>query len=949
MERNYDSVGHLQEEHSAAVGYDEGSEEDEPYECEFCDDDDEEPCEDPVPKQDKVNEERPCHGPAVPENVDTSDEEPFEMELCSDEGDGEHDSLHSEPHTNRVPSSQNICRKRLYEVEPCHDLKKEQNNRHPNQDLRCTNYVQEDVLMQGEKETKPFKKRLSVKFAADVSCYTYNSESFAAAKLEKKKAQVDDQEKHLCKGSEQPVSLPQDDGRLKKGDATNLFVGNLPPSVSSHKLIELFLPFGRIVRSRVMDDCFTGLSKGYGFVKYADPRSAAEAIKRMNGRTVTGNMLEVRVADAPSSGSKSYVNDVSVTDHQPRKEMGLSDLYVSNLPLHMNTDMLLDLFKPYGQVTSAKVARDYTTGLSKGYGFVKYSDPRDAAYAVVQLNGCLFEGKKIEVRVSGIPLRQSSSLVPSHGSSRTMKEIDMTNLYVSNIPTSMNSKKLVELFLPFGKITHARIMEKTNNSCKGYGFIKFEDSQSAAEAVALMNGTLIEGETILVRVAGLSQSASSSVLPDSSPSVTNSTLEINRSRLYITDFPQSMTAEKLINLFMRFGQINKVVMKSEYTLVYYADVLAATEAIKHLDGYLIEGKRLVVKGSQPTPTIAEDHASSQSCSQPMKEIDMANLYVGGVPLAVTCDQLVELFRPFGEIVQARKFHSRWYGMIRYANPSSAAAAIDHMHGYQIGGSTLVVRVAGLPGESKAATNTPTVQMVAGNQQRQIDMANLYVCHLPPYVTTEKLIELFLPCGQITEAKVVVDKVTGVSKGFGFVKFADTHSAAVALTHYNGYPLDGHVLEVRIANVPRSEMISYMAQVYSHFTSLDPSQMAVGVPTSYWPYYYAQSTYATPAEYQGQATEPATAAYQTSQQDGLPESNSVGSIAEKDSSCVSNPIASDHSQLESWTGPPGFEPNAVRKGDAAVTNPPRDHSRSAGWAGPPGFEPHAVKKEAIVMR
>jgi polyadenylate-binding protein len=310
---------------------------------------------------------------------------------------------------------------------------------------------------------------------------------------------------------------------------------------------------------------------------------------------------------------------------------------------------------------------------------------------------------------------------------------------------------------------------------------------------------------------------------------------------------------------------------------------------------------------------------------------------------------VELFRPFGEIVQARRFHSYGYGMVRYANPSSAAAAIDHMHGYHIGGSTLVVRVAGLPGESNAAANTPAVHMVAGNQQRQIDMANLYVCHLPPYVTSEKLIELFLPCGQITQAKVVVDKITGVSKGFGFVRFADSYSAAVALTHMNGYPLDGHVLEVRIANVPRSDMIRYMTHVYSHFASPDPSQMAVGVPTSYWPYYYSESTYAAPAEYQGQGhiinpeSATATAASQTSQCDNLPGSNSVA-VAGKDSSCISKPIASDHSQLQRWTGPPGFEPYATRKEDVMVTNPSQPHSRSAGWAGPPGFEPHAVKKK-----
>ncbi|CAL5024645.1 unnamed protein product [Urochloa decumbens] len=958
-------IGRLEEsdDMSASAGYEEGSEEEEPYEREFYDDDDDEP-----------EDVEHCNGPALPEDEDSSDEKHFKIELCSDEGSGKCGSSHPEPCINLVPDGHNVGRQQLYEAKPCHGqmanrdefvekksnyvqpLKQGQNKTELKQVLRHSSSPQKQVSVAKEKETIPFKKRLSVKFAADVSCYTYSTESFAAPTLEKRKAQSDDQDKHLCKRQEQSFSSPHDGGKLKERDDTNLFVGNLPPSLASHKLIELFLPFGRIVRSRVMDDCFTGLSKGYGFVKYSDPHCASEAIKCMNGRMVEGKMLEVRVANVSSSGSSPSVLAVPKTDHQPTKDMDVGSLYVSNLPLLMDTAKLLDLFVPYGQVTSAKVAMDYTAGISRGYGFVKFSDPHDAEHAVMQLSGHLVEGRKIEVRPSW-------SRVESHAANRTLGEVDMSNLYVCNIPSSMNTAKLVELFLPFGKITHARVLGPANSSSKGYGFVKFADSHCAAEAVASMNGALIDGETILVRVAGLSPSVSSPVLQHSPHSVTNTSPEINKCvglspsvsgpvsqhsphsvtstspeinkcRLYVTNLPQSMTAAKLVSLFMPFGQIDRVVMKVEYSLVLYADMNSATKALKDMDGHLIEGNRLVVKGSEPCPVNAVDSACLQSGSKLIKEIDMANLFVGRVPLAVTCDQLVQLFCPYGEIVQAKKFDAPGYGMIRYANALSAAAAIKHLDGYQIGGSTLAVRVAGLPAESDAA---PT------NAHKQVDMANLYVCHLPPSVTTEKLIELFLPCGQITQAKVVVDKFTGVSKGFGFVKFADAYSAAVAITHMNGYPLEGHVLSVRIAGVQPSDMVSYMAHFYSYFTSPDPSTMAVGIPTSHWPYYhsesaytpyyygesaytpyyYGESSYTIPTMYQGcGTTESATVTDQTSQLEGLPGFEPVGS------SSVPNSVPSDPSQLEGWTGPPGFESHAATKQDATV------------WTGPPGFEPVA---------
>ncbi|KAL0902888.1 hypothetical protein M5K25_028431 [Dendrobium thyrsiflorum] len=79
-------------------------------------------------------------------------------------------------------------------------------------------------------------------------------------------------------------------------DKAKLFVGFLPLSVNTEKLIELFLPFGRLCEAVVIMDRRTGLSKGYGFVKYIDPLSAAEALVQMNGYRVDGKIITVRIA-----------------------------------------------------------------------------------------------------------------------------------------------------------------------------------------------------------------------------------------------------------------------------------------------------------------------------------------------------------------------------------------------------------------------------------------------------------------------------------------------------------------------------------------------------------------------------------------------------------------------------------------------------------------------------
>ncbi|XP_058082497.1 splicing factor-like protein 1 [Magnolia sinica] len=62
------------------------------------------------------------------------------------------------------------------------------------------------------------------------------------------------------------------------------------------------------------------------------------------------------------------------------KDIADSNLYVAYLPQAVDDRQLIELFSPFGRLISVKVVRDKMTGLSKGFGFVKYADPVDALY-----------------------------------------------------------------------------------------------------------------------------------------------------------------------------------------------------------------------------------------------------------------------------------------------------------------------------------------------------------------------------------------------------------------------------------------------------------------------------------------------------------------------------------------------------------------------------------------
>ncbi|KAK7404240.1 hypothetical protein VNO78_04955 [Psophocarpus tetragonolobus] len=85
----------------------------------------------------------------------------------------------------------------------------------------------------------------------------------------------------------------------KEIDDTNLYIGYLPPTLDDDGLIQLFQQFGEIVMAKVIKDRISGLSKGYGFVKYADITMANNAIMAMNGYRLEGRTIAVRVAGKP--------------------------------------------------------------------------------------------------------------------------------------------------------------------------------------------------------------------------------------------------------------------------------------------------------------------------------------------------------------------------------------------------------------------------------------------------------------------------------------------------------------------------------------------------------------------------------------------------------------------------------------------------------------------------
>ena len=78
---------------------------------------------------------------------------------------------------------------------------------------------------------------------------------------------------------------------------------------------------------------------------------------------------------------------------------------------------------------------------------------------------------------------------------------------------------------------------------------------------------------------------------------------------------------------------------------------------------------------------------------------------------------------------------------------------------------------------------------------------VYVGSLPYATTDAKVEEIFSQYGSVTSVRIIIDKLTGRSKGFGFVEMSSSSEAQAAIAALNGSQLDGRNLTVNEARPP----------------------------------------------------------------------------------------------------------------------------------------------------
>ncbi|GMR31385.1 hypothetical protein PMAYCL1PPCAC_01580, partial [Pristionchus mayeri] len=496
-------------------------------------------------------------------------------------------------------------------------------------------------------------------------------------------------------------------------------------------------------------------------------------------------------------------------------------MFVGQVPFCYSESECTELFELYGPVYKVEVLRDNETQQGKGCCFVTFFHRADAFAALSALHD-----KKI---LPGVPhpiqMRPASYLI-NHWNTFVMRR-----LFVGTISKNMEEEDLKRMFSPFGKIEECVVIREHGRISKGCGFVTFYSPSCAEKAKKTMDDSMtMEGcsKNIVVKFAhnqgeimyearnGIgSMMGPPMPFPGILPAAPCQLLRQNNNLGLPLQNPQGMMGTGIGRGMIggRIGLSDILPMKGNASALH-PSLLAAKQQIlqqqmlqrqKLIDSLLFlkqqqaavarESAKLGINGGlhpplSPSPMMRQQQQQwLQQCQLPPLKLQQPPMPLQQPPLQPPFPQMgmnsIQQISPPTSVADlfARKPQPllQLQGLKpagKHARPASRVIPplIDGIRSF--------VPSAAVAGKPQFESTGP-------------DGCNLFVYHLPQSFSDADLLHSFAPFGKILSATVYLDLLTGITKGFGFVSYDNSRSAAAAIAAMNGREIRGKKLRVTL--------------------------------------------------------------------------------------------------------------------------------------------------------
>lgn len=352
-----------------------------------------------------------------------------------------------------------------------------------------------------------------------------------------------------------------------------------------------------------------------------------------------------------------------------------ASLYVGDLNVDVVEAVLYDLFNKVGPVASIRVCRDTVTRRSLGYAYVNFHNVKDAERALDTMNFTNIKGRACRIMWS----QRDPSL----------RKSGVGNIFVKNLPTSMDNKDLFDVFSEFGNILSGKVATDDKGGSKGYGYVHFETAESANAAIEKLNGAK-QDDCILTVGLFVKRNERSGVA--------------DWTNLYVKQFPETWDDSKLMEHFSKIGEVANVSIQRDeegkskkFGFVNFVEHAAAEKALNELNGQTVEESEIYVARAQKKAERNREIRSKldQLRGEKISKFQGMNLYVKNIDDKVTDEAFREIFAAHGTITSAKIMReengdSKGFGYICYSTQEEATKAVAEVHGKVVGGKPLVV-------------------------------------------------------------------------------------------------------------------------------------------------------------------------------------------------------------------------------------------------------------------
>ena len=359
------------------------------------------------------------------------------------------------------------------------------------------------------------------------------------------------------------------------------------------------------------------------------------------------------------------------------------------------------------------------------------------------------------------------------------------SLYVGELDFSVTEAMLFELFSSIGQVASIRVCrDAVTRRSLGYAYVNYNSSEDGEKALEELNYTVIKGKPCRI------------MWSQRDPALRKT----GQGNVFIKNLDHAIDNKALHDTFAAFGNILSCKVAQDemgnskgYGFVHYETAEAANNAIKHVNGMLLNEKKVFVGHHIPKK-------ERMSKFEEMKA-NFTNIYVKNIDLDVTDDEFRELFEKHGDITSASiarddQGKSRGFGFVNFIKHEAAAVAVDTLNDTDFKGQKLYVGRAQKKHEREEELRR-SYEAAKNEKLAKFQGVNLYLKNIPESYDDERLREEFAPFGAITSCKIM-RAPSGVSRGFGFVCYSAPEEANKAVSEMNGKMLDNRPLYVALA-------------------------------------------------------------------------------------------------------------------------------------------------------